>query len=234
MGWIYRITHIDSDKSYVGQTVDLEKRWKEHCLAANNPDRYSGKSLHYAMRKYGLEKFRIDVVEQCDDSQLNDREKFWIKEFRTNVVDGGVGFNLNEGGVCSSLWKDKISKAQRGEKSAWFGKKHSDATKEKIRAAHLGRKFTKEHCENISKGKRGQIRHQTPAEREKRRVSLQSYMHAVSQYDKEGVLINEFQSIKRAIDWLRLHGFEKADASKIRGCTKGNRKSAYGYVWKDS
>ena len=49
-----------------------------------------------AMQKYGIENFTLSILELCDKSKLNEREKFWIKKLNTN--DKNCGYNLTEGG----------------------------------------------------------------------------------------------------------------------------------------
>lgn len=49
-----------------------------------------------AMRKYGLEAFRFEVLEYCGIDELDEREIYWIHEYGSNRQ--GVGYNLTMGG----------------------------------------------------------------------------------------------------------------------------------------
>lgn len=93
MGYIYKITNQINGKSYIGKTErSIEVRWQEHLrhtkeLAERLP-------LYKAMNKYGLENFKIEQIEECDNDVLDDREIFWIKQYGTY----GNGYNCTGGG----------------------------------------------------------------------------------------------------------------------------------------
>lgn len=47
------------------------------------------------MRKYGIDNFHIVVVEECPQTELNDKEKYYIKKYNTYVPNG---YNATLGG----------------------------------------------------------------------------------------------------------------------------------------
>ena len=60
-GRIYKVTCLENDKIYVGQTTkSLQKRWYVHLAHARNGRKCA---LHNAIRKYGVERFRIELIE---------------------------------------------------------------------------------------------------------------------------------------------------------------------------
>lgn len=74
---IYKITHIDSQKCYVGQAANLSDRWRQHTkrgLGAESPTR---NKLYPAMLEYGVENFTFEVLEECPRAQLDSREDYW-------------------------------------------------------------------------------------------------------------------------------------------------------------
>lgn len=92
MTGIYKITNTENQKMYIGQSRNIDQRWKTHrrmALKAKSTDNDS--HLYNAMRKYGLEKFKFEVVEECAINLLNDREKYWILEY--NSVEEGYNQN---------------------------------------------------------------------------------------------------------------------------------------------
>ena len=112
-----KITNNINNKVYIGQTIDsLEKRFYKHCWEAQHSnDRTS--PLHQAMRKYGIQNFTIVVIEECENSNLNNREKYWIKQYNTflgdgyNATLGGEGnAKLDEEEVLSLWWSGKNQK----------------------------------------------------------------------------------------------------------------------------
>jgi hypothetical protein len=74
---IYKITNVENNMCYVGQSVDLAQRWKQHIkrgLGAETPTR---NKLYPAMKEFGVENFIFEVVEECQKSALDSQEDFW-------------------------------------------------------------------------------------------------------------------------------------------------------------
>ncbi len=96
---IYKITNKINGKAYIGQSIDIEARWKNHklkpfVLGSENYD----KCLYKAIRKYGLENFSFEVLEECEPKQLNEREIYWINYYQTFPPELGKGYNQTAGG----------------------------------------------------------------------------------------------------------------------------------------
>ena len=96
MGFIYKITNKVNDKVYIGQTKRTIKiRWKEHLKKASIPSSQK-LPLYKAMNRYGKENFSIEKIEECEDSQLDEREIYWISFYDSyyngyNGTEGGIG-----------------------------------------------------------------------------------------------------------------------------------------------
>ena len=88
---VYVVRHIVDGKIYVGKTTrKLRKRIMEHLQ--NCRISYFDR----AIRKYGLENFDISILEECETiDELNEREKFWIRELNCKIPNG---YNLTDGG----------------------------------------------------------------------------------------------------------------------------------------
>lgn len=93
LAYVYKIVNDINQKVYVGLTfISLQHRWKTHLADKNFKDR----PLYRAMNKYGVEHFSIELIEECDDSIVNDREIYWIHFFNSyhngyNATLGGEG-----------------------------------------------------------------------------------------------------------------------------------------------
>lgn len=74
---IYKITNLINGKVYIGQSIDIIRRWRSHRTSYQTED----KVLYRAMRKYGLENFSFEVIEECDREMLSERELYWIKKY---------------------------------------------------------------------------------------------------------------------------------------------------------
>ena len=88
---IYKITHIESGKCYVGQSVDIANRWKQHIKRGVGADKITQNKLYPALMKLGVHNFTFEIVETTEDTnKLNDMEKYWqeflgAKEFGYSV-----------------------------------------------------------------------------------------------------------------------------------------------------
>jgi len=74
---IYAIKNLVNGKTYVGQTVDLNRRLYDHkrCL---KKDMHHNIYLQREYNKYGFEKFEFTTLEQCDVELLDEKEIYWI------------------------------------------------------------------------------------------------------------------------------------------------------------
>lgn len=94
MAYIYRIVNDINNKIYIGKTeFSIEKRWEEHCrdyLKKRNEKR----PLYSAMKKYGINHFFIEKIEETDFPE--ERERYWIERYDSfkygyNATIGGDG-----------------------------------------------------------------------------------------------------------------------------------------------
>lgn len=96
---IYKITNQVNGKVYIGQSKNIKDRWRNHKTRAFND--YESNScyeypLYRAIRKYGLENFSFEIIEECLPSELNEREKYWIKYYDSFNLENG--YNQTQGG----------------------------------------------------------------------------------------------------------------------------------------
>lgn len=74
---IYKITNINTQMCYVGQAVDIADRWRQHIKRALNAEPRTQNKLYPAMYKDGIENFTFEIIEECEQSKLNNREDYW-------------------------------------------------------------------------------------------------------------------------------------------------------------
>lgn len=95
MGYIYKITNKINGKIYIGKTVKtIEERFKRHAYDSHRNDRNN--YFYNAIKKYGIENFIIEEIENVDNSKLNEKEKYWIKFYKSNF--SRIGYNSTIGG----------------------------------------------------------------------------------------------------------------------------------------
>ncbi len=80
---IYKIIHVDSGRTYVGQSVDIGNRWKQHAKRGSGAEPLTASKLYPAMLEFGLEAFHFEVIEEIsDNNKLNEAEKYWQDYFK--------------------------------------------------------------------------------------------------------------------------------------------------------
>ena len=91
---IYKITNNINNKVYIGQSVDPNKRFQSHISRSKNPveDR-DGSALHWAMHKYGIDNFTMEILGWYED--YNEKEKEFIKKYNSISPNG---YNILKGG----------------------------------------------------------------------------------------------------------------------------------------
>ena len=93
---IYKIQNKVNGKIYVGQSINITERWEQHKSRAYiNGDTGYNQPIHQAFRKYGLNNFVFEVLEETSFNQLDEREQYWIKELNTLSPNG---YNIENGG----------------------------------------------------------------------------------------------------------------------------------------
>ena len=93
-GFIYKITNTINGKSYIGHTIqNVKERFYQHC-ATKCSKAVSNMAIHRAIKKYGKSNFTVEVIEEIDSANLNDRERYWIKYYNSY----NNGYNSTKGG----------------------------------------------------------------------------------------------------------------------------------------
>lgn len=97
---IYKATNIINGKVYIGQSKDIYKRWNEHRIRPFNPNRDDYDCVFYrAIRKYGIDNFNFEIIEECKKEELNKKEKYWIKYYNSFLgFKNCNGYNMTLGG----------------------------------------------------------------------------------------------------------------------------------------
>ena len=82
---IYKITNLITDECYIGQAVDIYKRWNDHCKCGLGIDTPPGNKLYKSMQEYGLENFTFELLTECKQNELNEKEKYFIELYQANI-----------------------------------------------------------------------------------------------------------------------------------------------------
>lgn len=281
MGYIYKITNLVNQKVYIGLTErDIQTRWSEHKQKASQG---SMTYFHAAIRKYGFNNFCIEKIDEVDNNNLKEKEKYWINYYRSNNCK--FGYNSTSGGERSiqldyksiyRLWDNNYAISQianeldidrstvrkilqnyknfnqkeaidrgllcqsikvnkyslDGQFIETFNSLIEAANNNKISAHSIGLccsgklstalgyqwRYYNNNTDNIPAAK-----------------NFKLYKRKVSQYSKDNNYLRNFDSLQEAAATLTNDKFKvRTIASQIGQVCKGNRKTAYGYIWKYS
>lgn len=244
---IYMIQNKVNGKIYIGQAVDIKKRWKDHkCELRGNY--HDNGHLQRAWNKYREDNFEFSVMCECNENQLNTMEEYYIFELMS--YDRRVGYNKTYGGGSGRPTKEsrkKMSEAQKGRTiSEETKKKLSKASKiamsrpevrKKKSEAVKGEKnpnYGKHHSEEAKRkmSEAAQGKHHTEETKRKISEANKGELGAkcptsipVVQLTLEGELVNVYESAREA---ERNRGF---NGSHITTCIKGRLKTHGGYKW---
>lgn len=204
MAYIYKITNIINNKIYIGKTEGtIEDRWKQH-IRDSKKSQIQHRPLYSAIQKYGINNFKIEIVEQCDNTIINDREKYWIEYYNSykngyNATIGGDGTVYCDYDLVYSLYQEGLTMTQISNMLSY-----DISTCRRILNTY---NVTKE--ERIARG-------------------VHSLEIPVIQLDKDTQeIINIFPSAAKAAKFLG-----KERSGHIASVCKGKRQTAYGYKWK--
>lgn len=201
MTGIYCIKNNINQKSYVGKSINIESRWQQHIYSSKNGSQYP---IHRALQKYGANNFSFSVLEECEISELDDKEIEWISKLNTynngyNCTRGGEGQLKIDYEQILKLWNDGKGAKEIGEITH-------------IRNSHLT-----------------SILHSFDIPKKEIRERSKMYMRKpVKQYDFSGKLISSYSCAEEASEITNIN------AKNIQCvCQRQPEyKSAGGFLWK--
>lgn len=177
-GKIYKITNIVNGKIYIGCTIhSLKRRFSEHLYRCEKTD--INTKLYNSIRKYGIESFKIELIEECDLNVIYETEKKYIELYDTfnNGLNSTFGGEGCLGYTHSSEIRKKISEIIKD------GRSHKGKSYEEIYG---------ENCEEQKKCRSDKVseywKNLTDDEKKERCDKLKSKIDQNRKYPKEVLL----------------------------------------------
>lgn len=213
MAYIYKITNTVNNKVYIGKTsYTVEKRFQQHCTDSKKLS-LKDRPLYRAFNKYGIENFTVEIIEEVSEEESSIREIYWIDQYGSY----NSGYNATLGGEGKSIYNHQEIINMLKE-----------IPYPKIVSSYFN--CSTSLIQDLAKANEIQLRNRS---NDKMR-ELSKKM--ISQYDKMGNHIQNFDAIADAAKWCFENGLCSDKLTGVRGhiseVANGKRKSAYGYIWK--
>jgi group I intron endonuclease len=162
---IYQIYNMVTGKSYVGQSIHIESRWRRHTTALGRGT-HKNRKLQASWNKHGPTAFIYNILFRCerdkDILRLLEQEFMWKLDSFENgynlqpVAGSPLGTKYTDearekmsawqrGRKLSASHREAISASRTGEKSWWVGRTHSEEAKKRIGAASRERLLNQDH-----------------------------------------------------------------------------------------
>ena len=215
---IYQTTNLINGKKYIGKDTKNSKTYLG-----------SGTFLKKAIKKYGRENFKKEILEYClNEDELKQKEEYWLlfydaannSEYYNCInISHGCPKGLHKGrkntwskgikGHIGPVWdkeqKEIHSLKLKGREIKWG---------DKISQSKKGKSISKEHKDKISQKLKNR----------KRPFNAGKDLIPILQYDLQGNFIREWKSISEA-----QNNIIRGD---IRACLNNKTKKAGGFFWK--
>lgn len=138
-GIIYLIINKENGYKFVGSTLQpMNKEWQSHIQSAN---RMSSEPLHRAFRQFGVHRFGIQELDECDERELEDKKEQWILHY--NSYNEGYNYRIFEEEEEDEIDESIIIPTQIRETKSW----HIIQKEHRGNGKHLGLRVQGKHIE---------------------------------------------------------------------------------------
>ena len=224
---IYKVTNLINGKCYIGQSRNVENRLKDH----QKPNRECNPAIREDLLRYGKENFSYEVLEECEASQLNERESYYIRtmkpEYNTKgFTEHGIYYN-------DKALREKISRANKAWWESLPQETKDKIIKENLTGRSVGYRLTneqKEHLRQMNLGKKQSLETVNKRKETIRRLKDAGvFVQTNAGHKKPITCLNDgqvYESVKSAAEKYGLR------AGTISAVLKGRQKSTGGLKFK--
>ena len=242
---VYKITNKINNKVYIGSSIDVERRWRQHKEASiNKITHHYNYPLMQAFRKYGLDNFNFEIIETLKNfKEMIEAEHNWIIKENCVYPNGYNQTNNTE----SPMFDPDVIKKMSNTKRQKYGKKVCEIDNNSnilniwnsIVEASEDLNLDRFKISDVCNGRRNTtgnkifrfidenddiIIPEKNKEISTHRITKTS--RRVGAYDKDNNLIAVFDSLSLAAE------FCKGSSSTIGAVCNGKRNTHKGYIWR--
>ena len=243
---VYKITNLINNMVYIGSSIEVERRWRQHKQASiNENDHHYNYPLMKAFREFGINNFKFEIIETCIDyKEMIEAEHNWI--IKENCVEP-KGYNQTDN-TESPMFDPEIAKKMSDTKREKYGKRVCEIDNNKQiltiwnSLAEAGEKtgLDRYKISNVCNGTRlttGNRYFRFLDENDKiiepdTRVN-QVQTNRITKSSKKVIKMSEENEELQIYDSIALAAADNAcDASGISKVCNGTRKKCGGFKWK--
>ena len=215
---IYGIRNLINDKIYVGQSINIQKRWEQHRSALKHK-KHDNRHLQAAWNKYGKDNFIFEVLEECLQQDLNERETYWKLKFDPNT------YNLGNTGIIGTVSEETRKKISKGVSERWAAMT-AEERKQKFGHSEPRGPLKEEIKQRISMSLKGRPSYIRSDKCKQKSIDSSPCKHSIIQFTLEGVFIREWSSVQEAARTLHI------DQGNISATCIGHYNYYKGFRWK--
>lgn len=218
---IYKITNKINGKSYIGQSVNIKNRWYVHKATK---DDYP---IHRAIQKYGKNNFSWEVLEECSEQQLSEREIYYISKYNTFMyAENSNGYNLTPGGE-----QGNVKPVNQYSKDGKFIRRYNSIAEASAEVGKMVAQISSccyKRCLSCG-GYLWAFDNEAPMNYYEEMGKLGT---TVDQYDLDGNFIRSFDTVPMACEFVNEFSKKKISKGQIVQCCKNDKYSAAGFLWR--
>lgn len=226
---IYSIENVVNHKKYIGQSINIKSRWCKHKVDLNNGS-HDNDYLQKSWNKYGENNFEFEILEECSEEELNEKERYYIDLY--NTMNRDYGYNLKSGGqdknYVTEYVKNKISESNKK-----YYEEHPEARIKSSISAY--KQWSNPEIKAKISGVNNYMYGKTHTEEARRKISEAQKGHVSKYRNKTPVFCIELNKLfEDSVTACRELGLNTSRAGNIHEVCKGirNRKTVGGYHWK--
>ena len=116
---VYKITNTITGDFYIGSSKDIKNRWTNH-KCPSRWKQHPNIPMYQDMRKYGVDKFAFEILEEVEESFLKEKEQYFIETLKPTYN------NYNASGLDIERYKEYKKEYQKSNKRKKAHKKYQN------------------------------------------------------------------------------------------------------------